>query len=221
MFMAEIYSRGKEGNKLKKTERVSVKQLREVLSKSGSDGLFSCYATFPPHTYFESQEEGEEVIVFLRQHPIVNIPWILLSLIALTLPSVFIFFPPYSYLPTSYQYVIDLLWYLFVVGFSLAKFMSWFFNIYILTDERIVDIDFVNILYRKVSTAKIEEIQDVNVVSSGAFETFFNYGSIFIQTAAEVPEFEFLKIPRPDKVGTIISQMIDMEEQEKIEGRIK
>lgn len=204
-----------------KAERMSVTQLKSIFKRTGSDGLFSSYATFPPHMYFETQEEGEEVVLFLRQHLIVNVPWIALVLLALAIPSTFIFFPPYAAMPLSYQFVVSLMWYLFVAGFALSKLMSWFFNIYIITDERIVDIDFVNILYRKVSTAKIDEIQDVNVVASGAFETFFNYGSVFIQTAAEIPEFEFVKIPQPDKVGAIINQMIDMEEQEVLEKRVK
>ncbi len=202
-------------------ERVSVKQLRTILAKTGSDGLFTCYATFPPDTHFESQELGEVVILFLRQHLITNLPWVLIVTLALSIPSVFSFFPPFAALPTNYQFVLMVMWYLFVSGYTLAKLMGWFFNIYLLTDERIVDIDFINVLFRKVSTAKIEEIQDVSIEASGTFQTLFNYGSIFIQTAAEVPEFDFVNIPKPDKVGTVISQMIDQEEQEKIEGRVK
>lgn len=219
--MAEIYTKKTESGKPVRNERLSVKQLRNLLKKTGSDGLFSCYATFPPGTYFESQEEGEEVVLFLRQHWIVNLGWIVMSALALTIPSVFSFFLPYAGLPASYQLVVTMTWYLFVAGYALVKLMGWFFNIYILTDERVVDIDFTNVLARKVSVAKIEEIQDVSVVSRGALQTFLNYGSVFIQTAAEVPEFDFVNIPYPDKVGTVISQMIDQEEQESMEGRIK
>ena len=142
-------------------------------------------------------------------------------LVALSLPPVFGFFPPYAVLPGSYQFVVSLMWYLLVSGFALGKFMSWFFNIYIVTDERVVDVDFVNLFNRQISTAKIEEIQDISVKSSGAFETFFGYGSVFIQTAAEVTQFEFLQVPSPDRVGKIINQLIDLEEQEKLEGRVK
>lgn len=227
--MTEIYSRVKgkkatqpeSGTTPRAAERVSVTHLKSIFKRTGSDGLFSSYATFPPHMYFETQEEGEEVVLFLRQHLIVNVPWMVLVLFALAIPSTFIFFPPYAAVPLAYQFVVSLIWYLFVAGFTLSKLMSWFFNIYIITDERVVDIDFINILYRKVSTAKIDEIQDVSVVSSGAFETFFNFGSVFIQTSAEVPEFEFTKIPKPDKVGAIINQMIDLEEQETLEKRVK
>ncbi len=202
-------------------ERLSLKQIRELVGKRGHESLLSSFATFPTRVCFETQDDGEGVVLFLRQHPIVMLPWILIAVFLLTLPSIFIFFPPYASLPMSYQVVMNLAWHMFVLGYALAKFMGWFFNIYIVTDERIVDVDFANIFFRKVSTAKIEEIQDINIISSGAFETFFGYGSVRIQTAAEVPEFEFLAVPNPDQVGKILNQVIDSEEQEKLEGRVK
>jgi membrane protein YdbS with pleckstrin-like domain len=202
-------------------ERLSVSQLRQAIGQKGRDSLLTSFTTFPTKVCFETQEDEEAVILFLRQHPIVTVPWVILSLFMLTIPSVFIFFPPYAALPMNYQFIVTAGWYLFVFGYALSRFMSWFFNIYIVTDERVVDVDFENILFRKISTAKIEEIQDINTIASGALETFFNYGSIFIQTAAEVSEFDFLAIPKPDQVGKILNQMIDQEEQEKIEGRVK
>lgn len=212
--MAEIYS-------TKEKVRESVTALRKLIGKMGSDNLLTSFASFPNKLSFETQDEEEEVILFLRQHPIVNIKWVVVAILMLTLPSIFSFFPPYTTLPANFQFVVTMGWYMFVFGYTLAKFMGWFFNIYILTDERVVDIDFQNIFFRKISTAKIEEIQDVNIQSSGSFETFFGYGSVFIQTAAEVSQFEFMYVPNPDRVGKIINQMIDQEEQEKLEGRVK
>jgi uncharacterized membrane protein YdbT with pleckstrin-like domain len=215
--MVEVYSKD-EG---KKKALLSLAQIEKVVGKLGSDHLFTSFSSFPAQVCFETQDDQEAVVLFMRQHPIVNLPWVLTAVFMALLPSLFGFFPPYAGLLAAYQFVITAGWYLFVFGFALAKFMGWFFNVYIVTDERIVDVDFLNIFFRRVSTAKIEEIQDVNVTSSGAFETFFGYGNVFIQTAAEVSQFEFLAIPNPDKVGKILNQMIDLEEQEKLEGRVK
>jgi len=214
--MAEIF-------KAKVQEKVnrSIEAIRGMVGKVGRDNLLTSFASFPNKVFFETQNDAEQVILFLRQHPIVNLRWMLIAALMLVLPSVFIFFPPYALFPANYQFVVSMGWYMFVFGYTLAKFMGWFFNIYILTDERVVDVDFANIFFRKISTAKIDEIQDVNIQSSGALETFFGYGSVFIQTAAEVSQFEFLAVPNPDKVGKIINQLIDLEEQEKLEGRVK
>lgn len=223
--MVDIYKaqvKVEENNKIPvKKERLSVVQIRKLIGKSGNDTLFTSFTTFPQNMCFQTQDDDEEIVLFFRQHPIVTVSWIVLSLFMSTLPSVFIFFPPYALLPANYQIVITLGWYLFTFGYALARFMAWFFNVYIVTDERIVDVDFVNILFRKISTAKIDEIQDVNITSAGALETFFDYGNIFIQTAAEVSEFEFIAIPKPDVIGKFLNQMIDQEEQEKLEGRVK
>jgi len=212
--MAEIYKAIEKMN-------LSVEAIKKLVGKMGNDNLFTSFASFPRQTYFQTQGKEEQVVLFLRQHPIVNVKWGLMSIFMLTFPSVFIFFPPFASLPPNFQFVVTAGWYMFVYGYALAKFMGWFFNIYILTDERVVDVDFQNIFFRKISTAKTEEIQDVNIQSSGSFETFFGYGSIFIQTAAEVSQFEFLNIPKPDHVGKILNQLIDLEEQEKLEGRVK
>ena len=221
--MAEIYkAKEKVGEVVGKIKaNLSMDAIRKQIEKVGSDNLLTSYATLPTKVCFETQADKEEVVLFLRQHPIVNIKWMMIAAFMLAIPPIFTFFPPFAGLPTNYQFVITAGWYMFVFGYSLAKFMGWFFNIYILTDERIVDVDFQNIFFRRISTAKIEEIQDVNIQSSGSFETFFGYGSLFVQTAAEVSQFEFLYVPRPDKVGKIINQLIDLEEQEKIEGRVK
>ncbi len=221
--MGEIYSAKDKVVKVVEQvkESLSVAALRKMVGKTGNDNLLTSFSSFPTKVCFETQDDDEQVVLFLRQHPIVNLPWIAIAILMLTLPSVFIFFPPFAALPANFQFVVSSGWYMFVFGFSLAKFMGWFFNIYILTDERVVDVDFQNIFFRKISTAKIEEIQDVNIQSSGSFETFFGYGSVFIQTAAEVSQFEFMYVPNPDRVGKIINQMIDLEEQEKIEGRVK
>lgn len=205
----------------KKGERKSVTQLKAMVGRLGGESLFTSFSSFPTSICFNTQEDDEAIVLFMRQHFLVNLPWIVTSVFMLTLPSVFVFFPPYASLSAGLQFVVSMGWYLFVAGYTLAKLMGWFFNIYIVTDERIVDVDFKNIFYRKISTAKIEEIQDINVQSSGSFETLFGYGSVFIQTAAEIPEFEFVAIPYPDRVGKILNQMIDHEEQEKIEGRVK
>ncbi len=222
MYKAPPKTGQSKSEKQKKVrERKSVSQLRKDVGKIGNDSILTSFTSFPKQICFETQEKGEVVVLFMRQHPIVNLPWVVTAVFLLTLPPLFSYFPLYASMPVSYQWVISLIFYLFVVGVALAKFMAWFFNIYIVTDERIIDVDFVNIFYRVMSTAKIEEIQDLSIIQSGVWETFYNYGKVEIQTAAEVTQFEFGRVPHPDKIGTLLNMMIDMEEQEKLEGRVK
>jgi hypothetical protein len=57
-------------------------------------GPLTCFAVNPKGVRFETQEEKEEVILFLRQHFIVNVPWILTALVLIFSPT--IVFPLFS-----------------------------------------------------------------------------------------------------------------------------
>jgi hypothetical protein len=93
-------------------------------------------------------------------------------------------------------------------------------NVCIITDERVIDIDFNNLLEKKFSDAKISMIQDVTSRVAGVSQTLFNYGTVLVQTASEVNELVFEKIPNPDKVIKVLQLMRQEEELEAIEGRI-
>lgn len=178
-----------------------------------------CYR--PDNVHFETQDSNEKIVLLLRQHPIVNIPWIFIALLMILAPIVLTSFPLISFLPTNLQFVALTFWYLIVTAFVIESFLSWFFNIYIVTDERIVDIDFHNLIYKEVSDAKISSIQEVNHSVGGVVGTLFNFGDIRIQTAGAVPTFDFLNVSNPARVVQIIGGARQEEEQEAIEGRVR
>lgn len=181
----------------------------------------SAFSFHPDGIDFETREAEEKIILFMRQHPIVNVPWIMMSILMLIAPAFVSNFAFLESVPPNFRFVFLLVWYLILTAFSLEKFLTWFFNVYMVTDERIVDIDFYNLIYKEVSDAKIDRIQDVTYTMGGVIRTLFNYGNVLIQTASEVPNFEFLAVPKPDKVVRVLQDMQMEEEQEKIEGRVR
>ncbi|KKR86422.1 MAG: putative membrane protein [Candidatus Curtissbacteria bacterium GW2011_GWA1_41_11] len=170
------------------------------------------FAVNPDGVRFETQEEEERVILFLRQHNIVNVPWVVVAIILVFAPSFLI--PlliqnvPFS-IPPSYFLVGTLAWYLATVGFILTNFLRWFFNIYIVTNERIVDIDFYYLLFKRFSQAELEKIQDISYSTGGVFATVFNYGEVMVETAGEAPNLEFVAVPRPDIVVETIRSITE------------
>lgn len=181
----------------------------------------SSFSVCPVNTRFATQEAEEKVILLLRQHPVVNIPWIFLTIVLLFLPLTLDYVPIIDFLPINFQIFTLILWYLLVLAYVLGQFLYWYFNVYIVTDERIVDIDFFGMIYRDVSVTKIDKIQDVTFVQAGLFGSIFNYGDVLIQTAAETSRIDFMKVPRPADVVEIIGHLIDEETQEEIEGRVR
>lgn len=184
-------------------------------------GPLTSFAVNPQGLRFETQEEAEVVILFLRQHIIVNVPWVIITILLLIAPTV-IFPRLFSVLslslslPPNYFLIGTLFWYLATLGFALASFIGWFFNIYIVTNERIVDIDFYYLLYKKFGEAELPRIQDINYTSGGILATIFNYGNVTIETAGEAPNLVFESIPFPEKVVETIRSLTEVEEAEPV-----
>lgn len=186
-----------------------------------SHNPLASYCYLPDKIKFETMQDGEKVILFLRPHVVTNIPWILIATLLFLAPGVLSNFPLLSFLPDKFQVVAVLGWYLVATAFVLENFLTWFFNIYLITDERIIDIDFYNLIYREISETKIDKIQDVTFKLGGVTRAIFNYGDIYIQTAGTVPNFEFMAVPDPNEVVKILQEMRVQEEQEVIEGRVR
>jgi len=216
--MPQVFNAKKNKSEDKKTGRFS--PVFKKLSEKRENGSMRAFAVCPPDLRFETQEADEKIILFLRQHPVVNLGWILVA-IALSAMPAFWEFLPFSWLPVRFQIMTAVLWYLLVLAFVLERFLGWYFNVYIVTDERVVDIDFNGLIYRDLTVTQISNIQDVNFVQAGGLAAFFNYGDVYIQTAAEQREFDFLRVPSPGRVVEILYMLQQEEQLEELEGRVK
>ena len=172
----------------------------------------TAYIVNPPKMHFESQEEEEQVILLLRKHPITNIPWIISGVLLLLAPIVIFpllsFLNPFPNLPVTYQFVFTLFWYVATFGIILGNYLSWFFNVYLVTNERIVDVDFKNLVHRELSSTRITRIQDVTYKVSGVIRSVFDYGDVLVQTAGTMENFDFESSPQPENVVHIVHQLI-------------
>ena len=219
--MPDIFVAKPEPEKLqieKQKERLK-KELDEILASSSR--FFAAFIPKPRDLRFETQEKKEKILLLLRRHPITNVPWILLTILLVFAPAFIKSFISLDFIPGNYQFILFLCWYLFTFAFAFEKFLTWFFNVSILTDERVIDIDFPTLLYRDITEAKIDRIQDVNIKTGGYVRSLFNFGDVLIQTAGAIPEIRFEAVPDPQRVSQVINQLLYEEEQEKLEGRIK
>lgn len=170
---------------------------------------------------FDTQEKQEDVLLLLRRHVLTNVPWMLIVLAMALAPAALRVVPLLSPIPGRFQFMVIVLWYMLTLGYLLESFLTWYFNVYIITDERVVDVDFYSLIYKEVSSAKIENIEDLTYKMGGAVQSIFNFGTVYIQTAGEKREFDFEHVPRPDKVVQFLNELILEEEQERIDGRVR
>lgn len=187
----------------------------------GQSSSLSAFCYYPSHVRFVGADHQEKIVLLLRKHPVTNLRWLLTVALMLMVPMAASFLTVFTDLAAEYQVVALLSWYLITLAFSVEQFLTWFFNVNILTDERVFDVDFVNLLYREISEANIDQIQDVTVQMGGVMRATFNYGDVVIQTAGEIPQIEFKAVPQPDRVAKILRELRVEEEQEKLEGRVR
>lgn len=172
--------------------------------------IFTAFAKTPSHIRFETQEQNEVVVLFLRQHLITLIPWFFVGIVMMVIPMIFPLVTAMLHtasvvVPVGYMVVGTLFWYVVTFGFLLSKFLYWFFNIFIVTNERIVDIDFINLLHKDIAETQLERVQDISYQTRGMLATVFNFGDVTIQTAGEKPNFVFERVPKPNEVVDIVS----------------
>src|SRR3989344_1338114 len=167
-----------------------------------------------PTLHFETQAADEEIILLLRAHVITNVPWIILVIILFLIPPLLtatnIFDPvldPLNISNTSAK-ALTLAWYFLAFAIALQSILSWYFNVYILTNKRIVDIDFQQLLYRKISSTELSNVQDITYTKGGIAQSIFDYGDLHVQTAGTLPQFEFLRVPNPSWVQTEIEKAV-------------
>jgi len=175
--------------------------------------LFSSLCKNPYGISFQSQEKGEKILLFLRRDFVTNAKWILISIVLAILPFLLVlsqqlFGTSFFFLPLRFYLLFLLFYYLVVVTYLYINFITWYYNVALITDQRVIDVDFSSLVYKDVATTKLSLVQDVSYAQVGVIRTFFDYGNILIQTAGSMDNFIFESAPEPENAVHIIEELI-------------
>lgn len=214
-----------------KEDKPKVKDYSRVMQNFRSSmSPLGALLTEPKNYRVEVQQRDEKILLLARRHPITNAGWILTVGLMLVSSLGFQFLPFWSLLPERFQLMTYILWYLLTTAMVMGGFLRWYFDAFVITDERIIDIDFNNLVHKNITTTKIDNIEDVTYNVTGAIQSLFNFGQVLIQTAGPglrmepddtIPAMEIWDTPQPAEVAKLIDEMILEEEQEKLEGRVR
>ncbi len=147
---------------------------------------------------FPGQHEGEKVELVFRQHPVVMRKRLIASLVILVIFS----------LPLSIWPLAKWPWWSLLAGFIvgavvfLHRFIGWFFSIYIITDERLIQIVQRGFFNRKVVDIPHNKIQSVNYEVKGLQANLFSFGTIIVQTY--VGDLELHYIHKPARIHQLM-----------------
>lgn len=179
--------------------------------------LFSSYSEAPQGMSFQSQLPNETILLFLRPDFITNIPWIIGAILLIIIPTlIMILFRitniPVLPLPPNFAIILTGFYYLLVAAYVFVNFITWYYNISLITTERVLDVDFRDLIYTNVAETKLTLVQDVSYTQVGVIRAIFDYGDVLIQTAAAIDNFDLYAVPQPRRAVQVVEELIGKEE---------
>ena len=157
---------------------------------------------------FDNQRSDEKIILLRRRHPWVLTKTGLLILLIAIIVVISFFIWGASLISVTFL----------IMGGVLALYLfstRWFVyanDIYILTNQRIINIDQGGFFTRRVSEAELDNIQNVTYEIKGPIKSFLNFGEIQIQTAGNSPGLLLKNIENPHFVQ---EKIVAIQKQQK------
>jgi uncharacterized integral membrane protein len=139
-----------------------------------------------PHKYFSDQFDDEEVLFLFRKHPIVMRKGLILAAACLLIGPVYTLIMSFA----QPEKLLTLSFFFASLGFSailglivlLPKWITWHFSVYIVTDQRFIQISQKGMFHRSVVDMSLHQIQMVNYEIAGLQQTMLGFGTIVMQT---------------------------------------
>lgn len=174
--------------------------------------FYSSMVSYPEGVTFQNQEADEEVILLIRRDFITNVPWITsIILLAFVPPLLFILGPIFFsniHITQPFMGLSVTFYYLILFGFTILNFAIWYFNVGLVTNKRVIDMDIENILVKETSEARLTAISDVTYTQVGGIQGLFDYGDVRVLTETYEQNLEFDRAPNPNMIRKIIGELI-------------
>ncbi len=170
--------------------------------------------------HFEGQHSQEHIVKIVRRHWF-NIlqQYFFIFLGVIILGAFPLLFSEINSTPVTLSfgfsnspYIVPFFQSLFALLIWVIAFIIWidyYFDVWIITNERIVNIEQRGLFIRQVSELKFSNIQDVTTEVQGLIPTLLNFGNVYVQTAGTKTRFNFRKVPNPYKLKALIMNMKD------------
>lgn len=82
----------------------------------------------------------------------------------------------------------------------------YYMDMWIVTNRRLIDIDYKAFFDRNIAILRLEKIQDMTVEVSGIIGSLLKFGHILVQTAATDTEFIIDQVADPERLRDAISR---------------
>ncbi len=160
---------------------------------------------------FPGQRPHEHVII-IRRHWIIWFKYLIQLIIGNLIPVAIFLFVYYAlgWVPntTGPLYIalvlVTSIYYIGVWLMYFHEFVDYRLDMWILTDQRIINIEQQGLFDRIISELSINKVQDVTSEVHGHAQTFLDYGNVYVQTAGEQQRFIFQHVPHPEEISRLV-----------------
>lgn len=170
----------------------------------------------------------EEIVFHLRRHWFAILPVIFGLAIIVILPFAVYFWLQFSQ-PDLLSVKANMATFLLIASaffiyawlFLFQSFSDWYLDVWIVTNERIINIEQRGLFGRVMSELMLYNIQDVTSEVNGFIPSMFDYGTVHIQTASEKGRFEFVDIEHPSFIAKRILELASEQRETRQEVDIR
>jgi hypothetical protein len=163
--------------------------------------------------HFDGQKADEQILLVLHRHwfDILSQFFSIFAMLFLLVGS-FVSFPLiFPGLMNGFSgnlfLFLENLFFILIWTINFLIWIDYYFDIWIVTDRRIVNIEQKALFSRCISELELEKVQDISTDVCGVIPTFLNYGDIQVQTAGEQEKFLFRNVPDPYLVKDLIMSL--------------
>lgn len=158
--------------------------------------------------------EDEKIIIFTRRHVVSMLGTIILIIFMFLIPLIIlaaIFFtnrPILSGITLNFIVIGASIYYLVAATYAFTEWISYYFDIFIVTEDEIIDINQEGIFDRSITEVSLLRVQDVSARIKGFLPTIFAYGDVVAESAGEnTRTYVIDSIPNPVEVANKILAM--------------
>lgn len=115
---------------------------------------------------------------------------------------------------SNYINIAALLGIIFALSYGFYTWMTWYYDVYILTSERIIEAKQKGLFNREVKEIALVKIQDITYSVSGFLSTVMELGNVKIKSVSGM-EIEMESISKPSVVREVITKLIEKKGKSK------
>lgn len=159
----------------------------------------------------DTDEKIERVI---RKHWFILLGNIVILFFAVAIPIILLFVTLIASFPVSgaaraAEVFFLFAWLLIIWMIGWKIWADYYLDVLVVTDKRIFDIEQIGFFRRDSSSFRIDRIQNVSVTVDGIMQTYFDFGTMRIETAGEKEQFVSPYIAQPYEVKKFINEEYD------------